>query len=92
MTMRVILIPCSGRKIGGGSTLPASYVQPALGNESWTALCRARSALGDQLGLEPGPDLGNATGSQLQLLPAWQRYDGNLYRKAHLTEGDVSSR
>jgi len=56
---------------------------------AWRALCDARSALAGLLELEPGPDLGNATSSTLQLLPAWRRYDGNLYRNARLGEGDL---
>jgi hypothetical protein len=62
---------------------------PVISSESWAALCDARNALAGLLGLEPGPDLGNAASSTQHLLPAWQRYDGNLYRKAQLAECDV---
>lgn len=87
--MRVIIIPCSGRKIDGGASSPGSYLRADVSGGSWAALCSARTALGTLLRLEPGPDLCNATPSTLQLLPAWQRYDGNLYRKAQLAERDV---
>jgi cytoplasmic iron level regulating protein YaaA (DUF328/UPF0246 family) len=33
--------------------------------------------------------LGNAPASSVPLAPAWERYDGNLYRKAQLGEADI---
>ena len=60
-----------------------------MSDEPWRALCVARAALARLLQLEPGPDIGNAVSAALPLLDAWQRYDGNLYRKAGLTERDV---
>jgi cytoplasmic iron level regulating protein YaaA (DUF328/UPF0246 family) len=87
--MRVIIIPCSGRKISGGASLPTSHVQPLLAAESWDSLRQARVSLAESLGIEAGPDLGDGNSSTLQLLPAWQRYDGNLYRKARLMESDI---
>jgi Peroxide stress protein YaaA len=87
--MRVILIPCSGRKRDGGSSSPTSHLKPITSDVSWGAVCDARSALAGLLALEPGPDLGNANSSTLQLLPAWQRYNGHLYHNAQLEESDV---
>jgi hypothetical protein len=87
--MQVIIAPCSGRKRDGGQSAPVSFTRSALGTKYWNDLCHARSALGSRLGLEPGPDLGNAVSSSIPLAPAWQRYDGNLYRKAELSEADI---
>lgn len=87
--MRAILIPCSGRKREGGSSTAASFLKPALSEESWWSLCAARAALAEMLHLEPGPDLGNASSTFLPLLPAWQRYNGYLYENARLAERDV---
>ena len=88
-SMRAILIPCSGRKVEGGASSAVSHIRTSVSSESWSTLCRARGSLAQQLGLEPGPDLGNSATPSPQLLPAWRRYDGNLYRKAMLTERDM---
>ena len=87
--MRVILLPCSGLKRDEGSSAPASYVEPILSDDIWRGLCDARNALAGLLGLDPGPDLGNAKSSTVPLMPAWRRYDGHLYHNASLGEGDV---
>lgn len=89
--MRVILIPCSGRKHSGGTSDAVSHIQPLLGTQYRDKLCRARGTLAESLGLEPGPDLGNAKAGTAPLKPAWQRYDGNLYRAAQLTQRDVQN-
>jgi hypothetical protein len=88
--MRVILIPCSGRKRHGGSSSEVIHVKNCLSADAQRALIESRIDLAELKGFEPGPDLGNETSSTIELLPAWQRYEGNLYRKASLTKADVS--
>lgn len=88
--MRVVLIPCSGRKCAGGSSAATSYVRPLLSEDSWRSLVDARAGLAQMHGFEPGPDIGEARVA-MPLLPAWQRYDGNLYRKGRLQESDLLS-
>lgn len=90
--LRVIVIPCSGRKHSGGGPAPldAEWGLALLDPTSRRSLLEARAELGALLGLAPGPDLGGCANGTIEYLPAYRRYDGNLYRKARLTEADAS--
>lgn len=88
--MRVIIIPCSGRKHEGGAAAPRSHVRPQVDAEAWDALCGARAELATIRRVEPGADLDDCSSRTPALKAAWERYDGNLYRKARLGSGDVA--
>lgn len=91
--MRVVLIHCSGRKRerGARSATAAAHVKPLLTPPAWQSLVAARCDLASQLGLPLGPDLDDAHGGEIELRPAYDRYDGNLYRKAYLDHARVSN-
>ena len=84
----LVLIPCSGRKHSGGTRdNSASVLAGLLEKEVWSRLCSARLELAGILGLEQSSDLDGAGDvSSVDLLPAFRRYDGNLYRKARLNK------
>jgi hypothetical protein len=82
--MKVVLIPCSERKIKAGET---TYEEPKLklilGDEAYKDLLRARNNLSSVLGLRPGPDIsGGVRESGLQFMPAYRRYRGIMYQEA----------
>jgi hypothetical protein len=82
--MKVILIPCSGQKIGGGTT---DYKRPRLweilGDSQFVRLLAARAELGKLCGLGPGPDLGAPDDrGAVEFRQAFERYDGIMYRRA----------
>ena len=82
--MKVVLIPCSGRKIEAGET---TYEEPKLklilGDEAYEDLLRARNNLSGLLGLRTGPDIsGDVSESGLQFMPAYRRYHGIMYQEA----------
>ncbi len=52
-------------------------------------LLRARADLSRLLDLAPGPDLGTEVQNAILYKAAYQRYDGNLYREARLTDADA---
>jgi len=84
----LILIPCCARKRGDGQSGPAdSALAGILDRDIWLRLCCARVALAEILGLTLDSDLKGASRcSDLPLMPAWLRYDGNLHRSAGLVE------
>lgn len=66
----VVILPCSGKKMHGGSIWISGYritdfLPPDLSNELLDARSRVRSA---------------AKVNETRLMPAWQRYTGSLYR------------
>lgn len=86
--MKVILIPCSGRKLEGGRT---DYQQPRLqeifGDLQLNRLLAARRELGKLRGLAPGPDLGAPDNiGAVEFRPAFERYDGIMYRRAQFCQ------
>lgn len=87
--MRVVLLPCSNLKREGGSDAPFSLLQGTMSRASWEALCSARGVIARVKGLPTGADLGIGAAPALPLLPAWERYNGNVYRGAQFTERDV---
>lgn len=89
---RVILIPCSGRKRPGGGQryTPENSAPTLLGPNSGQSLLKARYELCRILGLALGPDLGADQDAGVEYLAAFRRYDGNLYRRAHMTEEDAA--
>lgn len=82
--MELVLIPCSGRKRDGGTDLceePA--IKTELSASSWDRLLACRHELADSMGLAPGPDIGDPqSGQGVKYMPAYRRYDGNVYRAA----------
>lgn len=84
----LILIPCCARKRPGGqSRSAASALAGILDRDIWLRLCTARVALAEILGLAFDSDLEGASRcSDLPLMPARLRYDGNLYRSAALAK------
>ena len=83
----VILIPCCKiKKSYGETTYEAGVSAPALlPPASGQALLDARRDLSRLLGLAPGPDLGSESQSAIEYMPAYERYDGHLYKEARLT-------
>jgi hypothetical protein len=85
-SVELILIPCSGqKKVGGMVEWPG---EPTLASKlnriTWEKLCKARNKLALAIDLPPGPDLGwIAKSPAIQYLPAFERYQGRLYRGAH---------
>lgn len=87
----LILIPCCLRKRRGGQPVSANAVLASiLDQETWLRLCSARVALAKILELEFGGDLeGMGHSPAPPLMPAYRRYDGNLYRSARLNGGGL---
>lgn len=81
----LIVVPCSIRKRPGGEPgLKWDRERSAvsgLSSESAAHLMEARRALAHHLGLPRGDDLGGGIPTAEPLLPAWLRFDGNLYRR-----------
>ena len=92
--LQAILIPCSGRKREGGTPDydGSRSVARLLSPGSAAKLLAARSELAQMLGLGDGPDVGGVVDRRLQYLPAFERYDGNLHRRAYLTPRDAQER
>jgi hypothetical protein len=67
----LIVIPCSGSKRPGGVATTASTVIDLLPTDLADKLVAARARVAAHAGLD-----------ESRLLPAWQRYDGQLYRSA----------
>jgi len=81
----LIVIPCSGRKRHelriGLKWAPEQSAVAGLSASSASALRAARHDLAALLGLSEGADLGGNSKIQAALMPARERYDGNLYRR-----------
>ena len=88
---KVILIPCCKlKKPGGKKIYERGICAPALlSMASGEALLNARRDLSNLLGLTPAPDLGSEGQNTIEYLPAYQRYGGNLYKEARLTNTDA---
>ncbi len=67
----LIILPCSGRKTTGGSSAPGRSILDLLGPALRERLVKARRRVGASAALD-----------ETQLLPAWRRYSGTLYRNA----------
>ena len=87
--MEVILVPCSGRKRPGGRNAfeAPAWLDRSLRPEARDRLLAARRELGTFFGLPPAPDLGfSASQRDVGFLPAWERYDGNVFRAANFRD------
>lgn len=84
--MDVVLISCSGRKRPRGTKGFAGFgLSKIVEPRTWEKLLSCRRDLARRVGVEPGPDLGAPQkNASVEYLPAYQRYDGNLYRSARL--------
>ncbi len=92
MAMRVlVLIPDSTRKRKGSL---AGAAGPGVGGSLPAAdlgkLVSLRTKVATAAKLEPGPDIDPASKSKVDLMPAYLRYDGNMYR--HIPQGVWESR
>lgn len=87
--MEIILIPCCKRKVtGGDQDFKLTGLADVLNTATYSCLMEARLDLAKHLGLQPGPDLGfREKSGDINYLPAYQRYDGVIYRT-----GDVRNR
>ena len=86
--MKAIIIPCSGQKVRGGSSI---YIKPRLidllGEAEFGRLLALRDRLSVQIGLPPGPDMNTLySESDIRFLPAYERYDGKMYQRAEFRE------
>lgn len=68
----LLVIPCSGRKIQGGSSTRGPSVLDLLAPPLRGRLAKARDDVAAKASLD-----------ESRLLPAWRRYDGTMYREAH---------
>jgi hypothetical protein len=85
--MDILLIPCCKRKvIGGERNFKPSVLADVLNPPTYSRLMKARIYLGEQLGLQPGPDLGFQNEGNMDYLPAYQRYDGVVYRTGEVRQ------
>lgn len=89
--MKIILIPCSDRKIPRGSTEydPSVAIYSLLPRSLGDRILDCRAELASLLALPSGPDFGKGSSEPIQYLPAFERYDGNLYRAANLKSEDI---
>jgi len=71
VTDTLIILPCSGRKVIGGTSAPGPSVVDLLGSELAERLVEARHRVGASAALE-----------ETRLLSAWRRYNGTLYEAA----------
>jgi cytoplasmic iron level regulating protein YaaA (DUF328/UPF0246 family) len=86
--MKAIIIPCSGQKIRGGSSI---YIKPRLidllGEAEFGRLLALRDKLSVQIGLPPGPDTNiRNMENDIRFLPAYKRYNGKMYQRAEFCE------
>jgi len=85
---KAIIIPCSGQKVRGGSSI---YIKPCLidllGEAEFGRLLALRDKLSVQIKLQPGPDMNTLySDSDIRFLPAYERYDGKMYKRAAFRE------
>lgn len=85
MAKTLVVIPCSGRKTSGGVEGLAWSARHSslrgLSRRGGDKLLAARRELAHRFRYRADSDLGGEPSESECLLPAWQRYDGNLYRK-----------
>jgi len=87
--MKLIIIPCCGTKNPGGQPTyhPPIALSELIGLSAYSNLMASRRELASLLRLAPGPDLGFDTQADgLRFLPAYQRYNGIIYRTSRLRE------
>jgi len=82
----LILIPCSGRKREGGNQLyqrvPGRRMLDVLSENYKDMLLSSRQEVAKAIEESAGPDLGSPVSEGgVTFLPAFKRYDGNLYRQ-----------
>jgi len=82
--MKAIIIPCSGQKVRGGSSI---YIKPRLidllGEAEFGRLLALRDKLSVQIKLQPGPDMNtHYSEGDISFLPAYERYSGKMYKRA----------
>lgn len=85
--MNLIIIPCCGTKYPDGSPTyqPPVALTNVLDSSAYRQLMAARRELAQLLKLPLGPDLGFETqDTTLRFLPAYQRYNGIIYRTGRL--------
>jgi len=89
----LVLIPCCSRKRSGGKRDESkSMLENYLTPSTWNRLCAARVELANILQLEISSDLDESdTPPKVDLMPAFRRYDGNLYRKAQLSVQELDN-
>ncbi len=71
VTATLIILPCSGRKVIGGTSAPGPAVVDLLSSELAKRLVDARHRVGASAALD-----------ETRLLSAWRRYSGTLYKAA----------
>lgn len=86
--MKAVIMSCSKRKLPGGN---AQYQEPVLagilGTREYDKLLCLRNELFIHLSLLPGPDsIGGDDPRGLEFRPAYERYDGNVYKAAGVRE------
>ena len=87
--MDLIVIPCCNTKNPGGQPAyqPSVALSDVLGTSACSTLLAARRELARLLGLAPGLDLGFETHDDaLRFMPAYQRYNGIIYRTSRLRQ------
>ena len=84
--MELILIACCKTKRKGGvKEYSTSPLADFLSEESLQTLLNSRKVIANRLGLPEGPDLGSELQDPLlEYLPAYQRYNGIIYRENDL--------
>ncbi len=87
--MEIVLIACCDRKAAGGSTdYPGSEIEKSLDHSTFQQLLSLRRELcriirDDEI---PGPDLGGVATMPIKYFPAYERYDGIVYRSGCIGE------
>jgi len=85
--MEVVVIACCQRKASGGiqDFKRSEFLNSTLSSSSIERLLNTRKQLAKMLNLSPGLDIGfNQHNQELLLLPAYQRYTGNVYKSSQI--------
>lgn len=78
----LVLIPDSTRKVKGGDAgSPSEGIMDALTSSDAARLVQLRGTVRQAAKIPPGPDLDPASRARVDLMPAYRRYDGNMYRR-----------
>ena len=83
--LELLILPSCQRKRPGGDTARSWTVEESgahlLSKRSSTILLECRRNIAERFGYPEGQDLGGPVPRQVPLMPAFNRYDGNLYRR-----------
>ena len=85
--MELVLIPCSQKKRDGGASiiLPFGFVKNYLSTSSYLRYIELLRKISKYFNERPGSDFGfHQNESGIQLLPADERYSGNIYKKGEV--------